>query len=103
LELDFRKLWKQQGKLGFLKSRIIIIFTYNSKTREMTRKTTETEKKVFQFLNDLRLSGITNMFEARPYIVETFGLPTKKAGDLLLSWMKNFNDEANYETIKTDD
>jgi len=29
LELDFREPWKQQGKLGFLKSRIIIIFTYN--------------------------------------------------------------------------
>ena len=68
-----------------------------------TRKTTSLEKKVFLFLNDLRLSGITNMFGARPYIVEYFDLPTKKAGDLLLLWMKNFNDEANYETIKVDD
>ena len=69
----------------------------------MTRKTTETEKKVFQFLNDLRLSGITNMFEARPYIVEHFGLPTKEAGDMLMLWMKNFNDKANYETVKIND
>lgn len=101
--MDFREPWKQQGKLGFLKSGIIIIFTYNSKTREMTRKTTSLEKKVFLFLNDLRDSGITNMFGARPYIVETFGLPTKEAGDLLLLWMKNFNSEANYETVKIND
>ncbi len=68
-----------------------------------TRKTTEIEKKVFLFLNDLRDSGITNMFGARPYIVEHFDLPTKEAGDMLMLWMKNFNDEANYETVKIND
>jgi len=41
----------------------------------MTRKTTSLEKKVFLFLNDLRDSGITNMFGARPYVVEAFGIP----------------------------
>jgi len=69
----------------------------------MTRKTTSQEKKVFLFLNDLRDSGITNMFGARPYVVEAFGIPPKKAGELLTLWMKNFNSEANYETVKVND
>jgi len=66
----------------------------------MTRKTTSLEKNAFQFLNDLRDSGITNMFGARPYVVEAFGIPEKEAGELLTMWMKNFNSEANYETVK---
>ena len=69
----------------------------------MTRKTTSLEKKVFRFLNDLRDSGITNMFGARPYVVEAFGIPKKEAGELLTLWMKNFNSEANYETVKIND
>ena len=70
---------------------------------KMTRKTTSLEKKVFLFLNDLRDSGITNMFGARPYVMEAFTLDKREAGDLLMLWMKNFNSEANYETIKADD
>jgi hypothetical protein len=69
----------------------------------MTRKTTSLEKKVFHFLNDLRDSGITNMFGSRTYVVEAFGIPKREAGELLTLCMKNFNIEANYETIKTDD
>jgi len=69
----------------------------------MTRKTTSLEKKVLQFLNDLRDSGTINMFGARPYVVEVFGIPKNEAGELLTLWMKNFNNKANYETIETDD
>jgi hypothetical protein len=69
----------------------------------MTRKTTSLEKSVFQFLNNLRDSGITNMFGASPYVVEAFEIPKREASMLLTLWMKNFNSEANYETIKIDD
>ena len=66
----------------------------------MTRKTTSLEKEVFLFLNDLRESGITNMFGARPYIMEEFTLDKSEASYLLAQWMRNFNSEGEYEIIK---
>jgi hypothetical protein len=67
---------------------------------EATRETSQFEKEVFTYLNDLRESGVTNMFGARPYIVRQFGVNENKAGQLLALWMTNFNNEGNYETIK---
>ena len=65
------------------------------------RETTEFEKEVFMYLNALRKSGITNMFGAGLYVKDEFGISSRESTNLLLLWMKNFNDEGNYETIKT--
>lgn len=66
-----------------------------------TRKTTETEKKVFKYLNELRSSGVTNMYGAIPYLTNEFPeLGEDEAIDLLYTWMKNFNNEGNYNEIK---
>jgi hypothetical protein len=67
---------------------------------QILRKSTEREKEVFAYLNDLRESGDTNMFGARPYIIKEFGVTSGEAISLLSSWMKNFNSEGNYEEIK---
>ncbi len=68
---------------------------------ENTRKATETEQEVLNFLNDLRSSAITNMFGAVPYIKNAFpDVPSKEVKDLLLLWMSNFNEEGNYKTVK---
>ena len=56
------------------------------------RKLTEIEAKVFNFLNDLRDSGKVNMFGARPYIIKTFGTGEKKSNEILILWMKNFEE-----------
>lgn len=65
-----------------------------------TRKTTETEQEVLNFLNFLRSSGATNMFGALPYIEDEFpDLPKKDARAMLMLWMDNFNEEGNYETV----
>jgi|688.fasta_scaffold01602_73 hypothetical protein len=66
----------------------------------MTRPTTEIEKNVMTYLNDLRDSGVTNMFGASPYVVDEFGLNNKEARNLLVLWMENFNEEGNYENVK---
>ncbi len=66
------------------------------------RKTTEQEKEVFKYLNELRESGITNMFGARPYIINNFVIEGKEAGRLLTIWMKVFNDEGKYDEIESD-
>jgi hypothetical protein len=49
---------------------------------------TEFEKEVFEFLEDLRKSGITNMFGATPYIMEEFDLEKRHARNLLIKWME---------------
>jgi hypothetical protein len=62
---------------------------------------TKFEKEVFEYLNDLREIGITNMFGATPYIVEEYGIEKKEASRILSKWMDMFN-ESGYEhlTIK---
>jgi len=56
-------------------------------------KLNEKEVEIFNYLNDLRDSGVTNMYGARSYIVDEFNIPKKEAGDYLSLWMKNFNEE----------
>jgi len=48
------------------------------------------EQQVFEYLDDLRESGVTNMFGAGPYVEAVFGLPTKEARKLLGRWMDTF-------------
>jgi hypothetical protein len=47
--------------------------------------------KVFVYLDDLRESGVTNMFGARPYLVRTFKFDEKTAGKYLSAWMATFD------------
>ena len=63
------------------------------------RKTTEQEKEVLEFLNMLRITGVTNMFGATPYIEDEYGLNKKESRRLLSLWMKNFNDEGKYDEV----
>lgn len=69
-------------------------------TENKQRQATEKEKEVFQYLNELRESGDTNMFGARPYITAEFpDLGSAEAKRILVLWMANFNAEGNYELI----
>jgi len=44
------------------------------------------------FLDDLRESGVTNMFGARPYVQDEFpDLSTMEAKQVLLYWMETFS------------
>lgn len=57
------------------------------------------EKDVFLFLNELRESGVTNMFGATPYIMEKFDMERDDARMYLSAWMEIFNADGKYETI----
>jgi hypothetical protein len=50
------------------------------------------QEQVNYFLDELRESGVTNMFGAAPYIVEEFGVTRQEAKDLLLNWMQTFDE-----------
>ena len=45
----------------------------------------------FSYLDDLRDSGVTNMFGAAPYLQEEFGLDRNEARDILRQWMDSFH------------
>lgn len=51
----------------------------------------ELKEEIFEYLNNLRDSGITNMYGAGRYIQEDFGLDAKESRQYLLDWMESFN------------
>tara|TARA_B100000767_G_scaffold275340_1_gene311832 strand:- start:695 stop:1708 length:1014 start_codon:yes stop_codon:yes gene_type:complete len=53
------------------------------------------EKSMFTFLNDLRDSGITNMFGAGSYLEDEFGLDKREAREILAKWMRSFEEDKN--------
>ena len=46
----------------------------------------------FEFLNDLREAGVTNMFGAAPFLVQEFGIDKREARDILKQWMESFGE-----------
>jgi hypothetical protein len=49
------------------------------------------EKEYKEYLDELRESGVTNMFGAVPYLVAEFGLDKKEAREVLSKWMESFD------------
>ena len=46
----------------------------------------------YQALEDIRVSGIVNMFGAAPYLAEYCGIDEELARQVLLSWMHNYSE-----------
>lgn len=57
-----------------------------------------TTNKYWIYLEQLRRSGIVNMFGAGPYLAEEFGLSIKQAQKILGEWMDNYN-RADYDGL----
>lgn len=57
-----------------------------------TVETDNDEETVFKYLDDLRESGVTNMFGATPFIEGKFEIGRADAGALLTKWMRTFED-----------
>ena len=51
----------------------------------------KTTNKYWIYLENLRKSGVTNMFGATPYLMEEFDLDRKEATKILSDWMHNYN------------
>lgn len=56
----------------------------------------KTTNKYWIYLENLRRSGVTNMYGAGPYLEQRFGLSRNDARKILIDWMKNYNRE-DYE------
>lgn len=48
------------------------------------------KEKYFQFLSNLRETGITNMYGAGPYLEREFELTRNEAREVVLQWMKEY-------------
>ena len=53
----------------------------------------KTENGYWIYLENLRRSGIVNMFGAAPYLEADFGLDRREARKILAEWMNNYNPE----------
>ena len=49
----------------------------------------ETKKEYFEFLDHLRLSGVTNMAGAAIYLRNKFGINRDQASEVLFEWLLN--------------
>ena len=49
-------------------------------------------QEYFEYLDELRESGETNMFGARPYLMEEFNLDREEARKILSEWMRTFSE-----------
>lgn len=54
--------------------------------------TPEEVAEFFGYLDGLRESGKTNMFGARPYLVNKFSMKNDLAGEVLSEWMETFRE-----------
>ena len=46
----------------------------------------------YVYLEDLKQSGVTNMFGATPYLREEFGLGRREAIKIVANWMDNYEE-----------
>lgn len=52
----------------------------------------EEYKDYYMFLEELRESGVTNMFGAAPYLQKEFGMGKEESYTVLSSWMNNYSE-----------
>jgi len=48
------------------------------------------KEEMFDYLENLRESGVTNMFGAAPYLKDAFDISMLDAKQILLEWMQNY-------------
>mgnify|MGYP003113391191 CR=1 FL=1 len=61
--------------------------------KKMAKEINKEIKEVFAYLNELRDSGVTNMFGATPYLVDQFGFDKRNASNYLILWMQSYKNE----------
>lgn len=60
--------------------------TNREKTMDQSKKT-----EMFEYLDLLKNSGLTNMFGAGSYLEEEFRISNREARDVLAEWMRTFS------------
>ena len=50
------------------------------------------KEEVMTYLDNLRESGVTNMYGAGPYLQMQFGVPRAQGVELLVEWMNTYSE-----------
>ena len=74
---------------------IVSITSTTKRRKSVDRKPKIVTEDHLEYLDDLRESGVVNMFGAAPYVRREFGLSEKDAGDTLQYWMDTFSNRHN--------
>lgn len=48
------------------------------------------KQEMFEYLDTLRETGVTNMFGAGPYLEQAFDIDRREAKNVVLEWMKTY-------------
>lgn len=48
------------------------------------------KEEMFEYLDTLRETGVTNMFGAGVYLQQAFGVDRREAKSVLIEWMKTY-------------
>ena len=48
------------------------------------------KEEMFEYLNTLRETGVTNMFGAGQYLQQAFDIDRREAKNILLEWMQTY-------------
>lgn len=56
----------------------------------MSEENQVTDEQIFSYLEDLRESGVCNMFNGATYLERQFGLSRREAQEKLLKWMNSY-------------
>jgi hypothetical protein len=49
------------------------------------------KNEMFEYLDTLRDTGVTNMFGAGVYLQQAFGVDRREAKTILMEWMKQYS------------
>jgi len=55
-----------------------------------SKETMQEGNKIYDYLIELRDSGVTNMYGAGEFIAKRYGVSDSEASDILLAWMDSF-------------
>lgn len=66
----------------------------------MDKQYIDQNEESFRYLFELQESGETNMFGAAPYLQRETGINKNLAKEILLYWMENYDDIAQYLGIE---
>lgn len=61
----------------------------------MTEFEVQEVEEIFDYLDDLRESGVTNMFGAGAYVEADFGLNRRAASRIVGMWMRTFDGKSS--------
>ena len=58
----------------------------------MSKEIKEEWTEYYVYLEELRQSGVTNMFGSAPYLREEFGLGRRESIKIVANWMDNYDE-----------